>query len=260
MDWLRNCNSILVPTGLKNPLFCCSSCFSPPPTTFQLHLLPIQAYSLWFFPTFPALQAEKMPQPHTWGFKHPFESTLRKKKTHMEYPMRFLGQNPKFHQPGKIPCFYVASSFPSANFSASLPPPLFPRPWYVPQNRSGHPPYPCLARTQGEGGGKIRLFLPSQEESSSPKNSQAHGHTLELLILGKGGVVHEVLLGLWPGGAVGDIGHVIQDVLQSFPVPLPQLLGLFLRGKVSFLGSVWGGLDRNVRYLVCSPRKYESNI
>lgn len=59
---------------------------------------------------------------------------------------------------------------------------------------------------------------------------------MQLLVLCEGGVVQQVLLGLGPGGAVRDVGHVVQNVLQSFPVPLSQLLGLLLealwrRGK-----------------------------
>lgn len=45
--------------------------------------------------------------------------------------------------------------------------------------------------------------------------------TLQLLVLGEGGVVQQVLLGLGPGGAVRDVGHVVQNVFQSFPVSLP---------------------------------------
>lgn len=55
--------------------------------------------------------------------------------------------------------------------------------------------------------------------------------TLQFLVLSEGGVVQQVLLRLGPGGAVRDVGHVVQDVLQCLPVPLPQLLGLFLEGR-----------------------------
>lgn len=58
-------------------------------------------------------------------------------------------------------------------------------------------------------------------------------HTLQLFIFGEGGVVQQVLLGLRPGGAIGDIGHVVQNVLQSFPVSLSELLGLLLETKVT---------------------------
>lgn len=68
--------------------------------------------------------------------------------------------------------------------------------------------------------------------------------TLELLVLGEGGVVHQVLLRLRPRGAVGDVGHVVQNVLQSFPVSLSQLLGLFLREKGVLFGFGLGGNGR----------------
>lgn len=53
-------------------------------------------------------------------------------------------------------------------------------------------------------------------------------HTLQLFILCKGWVVQQVLLSLRPGGPICYISHVIQYVLKSFPVPLSELLGLFL--------------------------------
>lgn len=52
--------------------------------------------------------------------------------------------------------------------------------------------------------------------------------TLQLLVLSKAGVVHEVLLGLGPCGLEADTTHPIQDALQGLDVSTPKLLGLFL--------------------------------
>lgn len=202
-----------------------------------------------------------MLQPNTWGFKPPFnQPSGKKKKPHVEYPT--VSHDIFWTEPeipptwkdslflrclllslSKLFCFSSSSSFSKALICSSK------------QIRASS--LSISSKKTGKKGKKKKsgYSFPLRKKCSLPKNPGGHGHTLELLILGKGGVVHEVLLGLWPGGAVGDVGHVIQDVLQSFPVPLPELLGLFLRGKVFFWGSIWGGLDRNRRHQVCSPRK-----
>lgn len=53
--------------------------------------------------------------------------------------------------------------------------------------------------------------------------------TLQLLVLSKAGVIHEVLLGLGPCGLEVDTTHPIQDALQGLDVSTPELLGLFLK-------------------------------
>lgn len=53
---------------------------------------------------------------------------------------------------------------------------------------------------------------------------------MQVLILGKAGVVHQVLLGLGPGGLEADAAHAVQDALQSLDIPLAQLLGMLLGG------------------------------
>lgn len=52
--------------------------------------------------------------------------------------------------------------------------------------------------------------------------------TLQLVVLSKAGVIHEVLLGLGPCGLEVDATHSIQDALQGLDVAAPELLGLFL--------------------------------
>lgn len=54
--------------------------------------------------------------------------------------------------------------------------------------------------------------------------------TLQVLILSKAGVVHQVLLGFGPGGLEADAAHAVQDALQRLDVPLAQLLGMLLGG------------------------------
>lgn len=54
------------------------------------------------------------------------------------------------------------------------------------------------------------------------------GLTLQLVVLSKAGVIHEVLLGLGPCGLEVDTTHPIQDALQGLDVAAPELLGLFL--------------------------------
>lgn len=52
--------------------------------------------------------------------------------------------------------------------------------------------------------------------------------TLQLVVLSKAGVIHEVLLGLRPCGLEVDTTHPIQDALQGLDVATSELLGLFL--------------------------------
>lgn len=52
--------------------------------------------------------------------------------------------------------------------------------------------------------------------------------TLQLMVLSKAGVIHEVLLGLGPCSLEVNTTHPIQDALQGLNIAAPQLLGLFL--------------------------------
>lgn len=68
--------------------------------------------------------------------------------------------------------------------------------------------------------GQARSQVSEEEEQSQ--------HTLQLLVLSKAGVIHEVLLGLGPCGLEVDATHPIQDALQGLDISTPELLGLFL--------------------------------
>lgn len=57
--------------------------------------------------------------------------------------------------------------------------------------------------------------------------------TLQLMVLGEAGVVHEVLLGLRPRGLEADAAHAIQDALQGLNVAAAQLFGLLLGSQRS---------------------------
>lgn len=72
-----------------------------------------------------------------------------------------------------------------------------------------------------EGGGGFQGL-------KSVEKGQRARLTLQLLVLSKAGVVHEVLLGLGPCGLEVDTTHPIQDALQSLDISTPKLLGLFL--------------------------------
>lgn len=73
---------------------------------------------------------------------------------------------------------------------------------------------------------------------------------MQVLILGKAGVVHQVLLGLGPGGLEADPAHAVQDALQSLDVPPAKLLGLLLGGW--HMGQRWGQQRRPSAFLTPS--------
>lgn len=66
------------------------------------------------------------------------------------------------------------------------------------------------------------------EERGRDRQERRPGLTLQLVVLSKAGVIHEVLLGLGPCGLEVDTTHPIQDALQGLDVAAPELLGLFL--------------------------------
>lgn len=83
--------------------------------------------------------------------------------------------------------------------------------------------------------------------------------TLQLLVLSKAGVIHEVLLGLGPCGLEADAAHPIQDALQGLDIPTPELLGLFLgRDRVNMRqGQYERILERRTRLKTSGSQKGE---
>ena len=74
----------------------------------------------------------------------------------------------------------------------------------------------------------MRLVLGVSEEKGRDRKEWRPRLTLQLMVLSKAGVIHEVLLGLGPCGLEVDATHPIQDALQGLDVAAPELLGLFL--------------------------------
>lgn len=72
------------------------------------------------------------------------------------------------------------------------------------------------------------LASPVGEEGGRDRRERRPGLTLQLVVLSKAGVIHEVLLGLGPRSLEVDTTHPIQDALQGLDVAAPELLGLFL--------------------------------
>lgn len=71
------------------------------------------------------------------------------------------------------------------------------------------------------------------------RKGQTSRLTLQLLVLSKAGVVHEVLLGLRPCGLQVDTAHPIQDALQGLDISTPKLLGLFLESHRVKMKQSW---------------------
>lgn len=79
-------------------------------------------------------------------------------------------------------------------------------------------------------GSNRRQALGSQVNEEKGRNGREWRPrlTLQLVVLSKAGVIHEVLLGLGPCSLEVDTTHPIQDALQGLDVAAPELLGLFL--------------------------------
>lgn len=66
-------------------------------------------------------------------------------------------------------------------------------------------------------------------------------HVLQLLVLSKAGVIHEVLLSLGPRGLEVDTTHPIQDAFQGLDISAPELLGLLLESHRIQVRQGWEG-------------------